>query len=664
MVSTRNTSRSNAPRMPDPPGDADSRPPGPAEAMQANTSEVEALRLVNQRLIEELEQLTRQIQHPREIHRTQEGHNIPPQEGRHGHGIPRDAEAEAESSQARGHAPQLAPVEEENEAVYRRRGESVEPHHAPPVAGEQTWEQRFRKLQQELSRVKEVVKGRAPDTMDTLVQQTESPFTPEVLRYPLPAKFRMPQVEAFDGVKDPVDHLNTYKNQMELHGYPDPVRCRAFATTLKGPAMAWFNRIPPSTISSFRELSIAFVSHFIGARTYRKPSYHLLTIKQGTRENLKSYVQRFNADSLKIDVLDEKFAVTAFIAGLRVQSKDLMFSISKNPQANMAEVLAKAEKYINGEEALLSKKESSSARKEKGTTDQRREWSPKRQGDQRKSPGRERERSPKRRGSLRDCLGPPQFERRRRYSPQRFIPLTASVSQVLHEVRNEQFLRWPAQMKSNPATRDNTKYCEFHRDYGHRTDNCIQLRREIEYLIQRGYLRRFISPGSQAQSQTQNQSQASAQQPPPRQTTTQHQQPLGEIHVISGGFAGGGESSSARKAHLRSIRLTDMEEIQTVFKVPRVDTTITFFDSDLEGCKHPHDDPLVVRAIVANTTVHQVLVDNGSSADIIFASAFDKMGIGREKLEPVSTHLRGFSGEKVLPLGSIQLVLTLGEPPC
>ena len=33
-------------------------------------------------------------------------------------------------------------------------------------------------------------------------------------------------------------------------------------------------------------------------------------------------------------------------------------------------------------------------------------------------------------------------------------------------------------------------------------------------------------------------------------------------------------------------------------------------------------------------------------------------------MEPVSTHLRGFSGEKVLPLGSIQLVLTLGDPPC
>ena len=134
--------------------------------------------------------------------------------------------------------------------------------------------------------------------------------------------------------------------------------------------------------------------------------------------------------------------------------------------------------------------------------------------------------------------------------------------------------------------------------------------------------------------------------------------------MISGGFEGGGESSSARKAHLRSIRSGKVMEVQVVSKLPRLDTAITFSDSYLERCQHPHDDPLVIRAVVANKTIHRVLVDNGSSVDIIFASAFDKMGIGREKLEPVSTHLRGFSGEKVLPLGSIQLVLTLGDPPC
>ena len=191
--------------------------------MQANTSEVEALRLTNQRLIGELEQLTRQMQCPQEARQTQEGHNIPPREGQHNLDIPRGAETEAESSQARGHGSQLALGEEGNGATLGGRVGNEELHHPQQGAGEQSWEQRFKSLQQELSRVKEVVRGRAPDTMDTLVQQTESPFTAEVLHFPLLAKFRIPQVETFDGTRDPVDHLNTYKNQMELHGYQDPV---------------------------------------------------------------------------------------------------------------------------------------------------------------------------------------------------------------------------------------------------------------------------------------------------------------------------------------------------------------------------------------------------------------------------------------------------------
>ena len=84
----------------------------------------------------------------------------------------------------------------------------------------------------------------------------------------------------------------------------------------------------------------------------------------------------------------------------------------------------------------------------------------------------------------------------------------------------------------------------------------------------------------------------------------------------------------------------------------------------MEGCQHPHDDPLVIKAIGANNTIHRVLVDNGSSVDIILAFAFDKMGIGREKLEPVKACIRRFSGERVLPLGPVQLVLTLGDHPC
>ena len=176
-------------------------------------------------------------------------------------------------------------------------------------------------------------------------------------------------------------------------------------------------------------------------------------------------------------------------------------------------------------------------------------------------------------------------------------------------------------MKTDPTKRDITKYCEFHRDLGHRTDECIQLKKEIEFLIRRGHLCHYVDLENRNQEPP----------PPLRQPApAQHQQPLGEINVISEGFAGGGESSSARKAHLRSIRSGETLEVQAMSKLPRLDTTITFSDFEMGGCQHPHDDPLVIRAVVANKKVHRVLIDNGSSTDIIFASAFDKMGIGRE----------------------------------
>ena len=171
MVSIRNTSRSNTnpPRTQDPPGEVDSRPPGALETMQANTDEVEALRLTNQRLIGELEQLTRQMQCPREARQTQEDHNIPPHEGQPHPGTPRGVETEVESSRAKGHGPHQTLGEEGNEATLggHRGNDGLQP--PQQGMGKRSWEQRFKGLQQELNRMKEVVKGRAPDSMDTLV---------------------------------------------------------------------------------------------------------------------------------------------------------------------------------------------------------------------------------------------------------------------------------------------------------------------------------------------------------------------------------------------------------------------------------------------------------------------------------------------------------------
>ena len=99
------------------------------------------------------------------------------------------------------------------------------------------------------------LKGRVSSDLDDLVNKTDSPFTPFVNSFPLPQKFRMLQIESYNGVKDPLDHLETFKTLMHLQGVPDEIMCRAFPTTLKGPAKIWFSRLTPSSINTFKELS-------------------------------------------------------------------------------------------------------------------------------------------------------------------------------------------------------------------------------------------------------------------------------------------------------------------------------------------------------------------------------------------------------------------------
>ena len=61
--------------------------------------------------------------------------------------------------------------------------------------------------------------------------------------------------------------------------------------------------------------------------------------------------------------------------------------------------------------------------------------------------------------------------------------------------------------------------------------------------------------------------------------------------------------------------------------------------------------------------MHRVLVNNGSSADILYYPAFQQMRISRERLIPTNTPLVGFRGTRVLPLGAITLFVVVGDYP-
>ena len=186
--------------------------------------------------------------------------------------------------------------------------------------------------------------------LDNLVHRTNSPFTMSVNSFPLPSKFLMPQIESYDGAKDPLDHLESFKTLMHLQGVANKIMCRAFPTTLKGLVRIWFSRLTPNSISNFKELSAQFASHFIRGHRYKKSTACLMSIKQWKDETLRSYIARFNKEALSIDEADDKILVAAFTNGL--WKGKFLFSLYKNDPKTRSDVLYKATKYMNAEDAL------------------------------------------------------------------------------------------------------------------------------------------------------------------------------------------------------------------------------------------------------------------------------------------------------------------------
>lgn len=131
-----------------------------------------------------------------------------------------------------------------------------------------------------------------------------------------------------------------------------------------------------------------------------------------------------------------------------------------------------------------------------------------------------------------------------------------------------------------------------------------------------------------------------------------------------GGFGGGGESSSACKAYARQLDDFEVYSVQKPPKARRSDPVVVgFSDKDYAGVSLPHTDTLVVTMTIANFQLRRILVDTRSSADILFKSAFDHMSIPWGRVVPVVCHMLGFTGEKVSPLGSIELPVTVWAYP-
>ena len=206
-----------------------------------------------------------------------------------------------------------------------------------------------------MDELRNALKEKTDRSVERMVRAMDLPFTTAILECLVPSKFHLPQLEPFFGLKDPQDHLNTFKMTLGLQQPPDEILCCSFPTTLKAAVREWFTKLLNSSINNFEQLSNAFLCHFIGGQRPKWPAVYLLTVKQGEKETLKSYVKRFTCETLEVDKANDKVQLTTSKAGLR--SRDLVASLTKNSPKTMAEMLLKAQKYINAEDALAAIKD-------------------------------------------------------------------------------------------------------------------------------------------------------------------------------------------------------------------------------------------------------------------------------------------------------------------
>ena len=81
---------------------------------------------------------------------------------------------------------------------------------------------------------------------------------------------------------------------------------------------------------------------------------------------MRSYIKRFTRETQKVDEADDKVQLTTFKVGLR--SRDLVASLAKNPPKTVAEMLLKAQKYMNAEDAIATIRDAEKPR-DKGRKD-------------------------------------------------------------------------------------------------------------------------------------------------------------------------------------------------------------------------------------------------------------------------------------------------------
>ncbi|KAJ0734063.1 putative retrotransposon gag domain, aspartic peptidase domain superfamily [Helianthus annuus] len=487
----------------------------------------------------------------------------------------------------------------------------------------------LQKLKDMISSVPGVVKP-IPEIADG--SHKVSRFAPPICDAEIPKRFHIPTMKLYDGTTDPEEHIAQYRERMEINPIPEKLKeaclCKGFGSTLTGSALKWLLSLPPYSITSFANLVNLFNNQFSCSRKFERLTSDLYRVTQGHNESLRDYITKFSKESLDIPNLDMATAVEAFKMGLL---KDSLFynDLVMTPCRNLDEVRTRALRFIRLEDdKRIQERQAGFSKQEK-------------QGSSFKS---NRFKSYNRNDNQ-NVHAVDQEEDDEDYPPISEYCFSVDNHELILAMQNlGEKARWPRKNDKPTGTKDKSKWCAYHEDFGHLTKECIALKKEIGYLLSKGHLKELLGRKKQ---RTQDPERIPEKAPaPPADAQV--------INFISGGSDICGTSFSAAKRHAKEAKMDNGERPIRTSSVSE-GKAITFDEDDRINIQDPHHDSLVITLFISNHFVRRILIDGGSSVNIIQLDVLKKMGIPESDITPRSSVLVGFSGETKKTLGDIKL---------
>ncbi|RWW86463.1 hypothetical protein BHE74_00004760 [Ensete ventricosum] len=312
-----------------------------AEAFLGLTSQVQALAGMVHTIISYLPQLVHSMAHqpapPQTESPTAPSRGIPPVVEAPPPRVPASPTPTPTRSQSRSYNP--APTELDLDTLSTDSTDSLR--------------EQVRRVHQRLDEVQKEVLRSKDETGES--SKGGSPFTPEIQSKPLPATFRLPALEPYDGSGDPMEHVATFRSQMALYDTSEALMCRAFPTTLRGSARTWYARLKPASIPSFDVLAREFESNFLASARPRPTTASLLGMAQGSDEPLSQFVGRFTSQVQGIPDLHPSLAIQAFLTGLKPSR--FFWSLIERPPTTLPEMLQRAHQYVAAETLIAGKRD-------------------------------------------------------------------------------------------------------------------------------------------------------------------------------------------------------------------------------------------------------------------------------------------------------------------